>query len=83
MFVHDVCATVIINVDSMDLFVAYAHGYEERVFVVPTLRSRVLGGKVDVVDLLRQRFDVVVCLVSLTFLVWYVDHKHSVPVTFF
>lgn len=78
MFVQDICVTVGVYVDSMDFFVAYAHGYEERVPGVPTLQFGVLGGEVDVVDLSCQGFDVVVCLMSPTFLVWSVDHKHFV-----
>lgn len=68
MLVQDICATSIIYVDAMNLFLAYACGYEEWVPGVPTLRSRDFGGDVDVVDMSSQCFDVVVCLVSSRFL---------------
>lgn len=83
MFVHDIHATSIIFVYPMDLFVSYASGYKEQVSRIPILRSRVFWRKVDVVDLSGRRFDIVVCVVSFTFPVWSVDHKHSVPLFLF
>ena len=62
----------------------YAHGHEKRVSRIPLLWSQVFHKEVDDVDLSGQRFDVVFCLILLTFLSWFVDCKHFVlPLLFF
>lgn len=56
----------------------YAHGYEKQVSGIPILQPRVFHGEVDDVDLSGQCFDIVVFLMSLKFLAWSIDRKHSV-----